>query len=1271
MQTHAFDQRTPGSSARQLDSSSMWGTVRAGNVRPGVWASMHKAKIECKATPGAEQSSRKRKKANSVPGQRTNMFGKVVSGSQGVELGRKRDSSELGDVPSNPKEKVPRVRGVQSGQAWESIVGLADETTKQHLKRHPKFNPSCGRCVYNARRDSMEHGDGSHKHYDRGNLLRTVWLGQRPLRMGGAWGLGCKFCAAFRDRCEDERDAARREGRTLPKRRTGPADARTKWGRFEVRNPEQIAVRGLRQHALTDQHRRAIRAHFAPDALQTYRTTTTEDEQLFKGGVPQVADWLRAWRLCKTPQSFLAGEASGQTETFIYRSRVQGASRKALKTQVRMMAKVFRRRKAEQLSKARKICLMLDDRGEYRVVSFRCDAERPEGVEKTSWSGAVSGCLGVLRRGGNFEQKQLQDGDEDYSREMAASIIRCIERVLKCPDTNLTSAQRVKDICSKVVIGVADGGPSVQKCLRFLAVGEMKNMLWVGRDRAHAVRIATSGPLLAEDRFRAWWHDAFEDKYALLPSIKNSDEWTAKLVLCQKEVLRMSGSQGGQCTAVQRVIALAKQRFDSLASPQRQFCVMLVAFAMLLAYVSSDWRVARATRDRATRRLEELPDMVVTIGLSATYSEEAIRFIRSFDVGNHDPALTYTQRREFLRHMRALFVEGRIFTDVSADGNDAGTLLHIAMDQARAALPIYYDGGKVLRLHRKPHPEAAREIHNSITAVTESMEARVEAELSMNDMGVKFTCFDLRRWHEALQDTKNKADRSKLDLLYKQTRDMFTCWAMNGSQGVRELSNLACRLCEVEASHLNAGAPRDNRIAWAQVLEPGFLDENDACTTLLPMLKTYLVASDSTCGVERDLGSLTRVLAAHAGPTENGGETIADLVEVLLDGPSDETELAESPKVEAEASQGVVHQGVIHESLLQPTDLCREFARMWVDSQGRRFNRYARGQKSGPKPKPKLGTMAEVARNTEKTMRKLKSSEQPVDRDARTVLGLTLKEFARAPGTANPAKSSAKLKDFDDLTKRKVIAGETLQRARVGVGASGSSASGSSGPNPYGIDSLNPKSKLRLGKVLHGPLMPNERLRKVGVRASGSVGVMDFCKFPLPPRAGYTVARPLDAVADLLRQVQNANMVVMDTPWFVDGQGTPTRLGLAMNFAAVALGKPVLARAHWCLCREQPHGPPNQHVVFFQSAMRMLPRRLVLSPSFRLSNAWLCRFIEAVVQADAKSQWEVKPDGGQGAAATTLATLADVRRFILGVRRVWYAGGARMGGGYFPRQPQQ
>ena len=84
----------------------------------------------------------------------------------------------------------------------------------------------------------------------------------------------------------------------------------------------------------------------------------------------------------------------------------------------------------------------------------------------------------------------------------------------------------------------------------------------------------------------------------------------------------------------------------------------MVAIAMLLAYQASDERGDSKPRARAARRLGEMPRHVLTAGLSASFSDVAIRFVRLFDTAEHDPALTYRQKIDFVEMLQTLFIDG-------------------------------------------------------------------------------------------------------------------------------------------------------------------------------------------------------------------------------------------------------------------------------------------------------------------------------------------------------------------------------------------------------------------------------------------------------------------------------------------------------------------------------------------------------------------------------------------------------------------------------------
>lgn len=754
-------------------------------------------------------------------------------------------------------------------------------------------------------------------------------------------------------------------------------------------------------------------------------------------------------------------------------------------------------------------------------------------------------------------------------------------------------------------------------------------MLWAGRDRAHAARISTSEPLVREQHFKEWYDDIFAAQHALVPTIKNYDEWLSKLILCERRVLQSSGVLGGNVTRIMKTMNFAQQRFDSMATPQLQFCTMLVPIAMLLAFQASDCRASLEVRKRARRRLQQMPQQVPTVGVAASFSGEAMRFVRSFDVDNHDPALTYRQCLDFVERMRRLFIEGHIF-----DADEMDTPLGIVMKAAREADPLYYDDdGKMIRLFQKLSPEAAKELADGIAAVTQSMTDRLLVEFATTDLGVLFTCFDLQRWYNASQDMQQRADRVGLQLLKRQAHDMFKAWRLPASSGVQELETIAFKLVEQEKGRFASGTPRDNRVVWAQVLKPCFLQENDSTLALTPMLHRYLATMDSTCGIERNLGSLAQVLQEHKGPIDDDGLTIAHCLEVLLDGPLTEDDLA----VHADSSR--------HDSSLVPSDLLRECAALWLDHHGRRFRVYKPGRKPGPK-KPRQGTMTAVGRAVKQAMNKLAAKGSGVQEE--TVLGVPRSAFQRSLHEANPAKQAPKLKDFDALTTTKANRASVLQCARQYQG------------NPYRTALVNPERKLRMGKVLHGVQLPDSAPK---VPTSGNV--VDATSRGATPQAQFSLSRAETSAGQLVAQVKRASMVVMDSTCLLDRIVQMSERGLTLEFLVAALGKCVLDARAFSRCR---HGnSPTDGVVHYRAVYAQDACKIRATDALRRESPLLHEIIRRVAQMP-NSVWRWQGEAGADPVDVTLASRRDVRNFLLSHRRTKHSGSGLLGGTYFRRR---
>ena len=992
-----------------------------------------------------------------------------------------------------------------------------------------------------------------------------------------------------------------------------------------------------------------------------------DDDELFRGGVPQPADWVRAWQACRCPVSYRAAQAQGVTENFIHGSRGRKElDRRAFAAMVAVMSLVFRRRILDQLVKAYAITVLLDDRGPFRLLRYKCDAQRPTTAE--NFNGSATGCLGVLRRGGVSASRRLEDLDDDYSHAMAESVRRVFRRYA-CNDDGVADDALLKSIFLKVRIGLADGGAPVQKCLRVLATSDMPNMLLVLRDLAHMVRNSTRDPLLAESTFAEWWNDIFGDKHALVPDMKNSEEWREKLLICQRAVLEQCGAQGGGVSVVARVMSFAKQRFDSCASPQRQFCCMLAAIAMLLAYQASDARNSPATRERAARRLREMPRYVLTAGLAATYSEECIRFVRLFDVDDHDPALTVREKNDFVQRMTTLFLEGHVFVDpehpsatIAGPNVDDGvsesrglTCLSMIWQQAKDTPTIYYGEGHAVHLYHKPSKEDRQKTANAVHAVVDTMLDRVEAELPPNTLESLYDIFDVTSWHRALSSART-ADDSLLARMCQRARRYVEEWRVGDARvGASELQSAACVLVHAEEERIIAGKALDNRIVWSRVLEDDFAQQHTTAGRyeVLPnMVRIYTATLDTTGPLERGLGKLTEILQAHSGPMDEDGEHASQLAEVNLNGPRSVEELATRP--EESWSLGVSESlPSVESAALLPTDLSRELTRTWVSLHGRRFRCY----KASTKPRgigaisKKKGTMAALARRTAAGSKTLLAAapRAPAADSHRTVLGVPRSEFVRRRAARNPAASAPKLVKFQNFTQTKKQRKRLLEAARHRTRGTA--------VNPYSLGMLNPHKKMRLGTGLPAAAASS------GVPASRSAGsVLNLTGAPLPA-LGVDAARydvqTADSDTSLIEATRKSGLIVWKHSWELD-RSVPDSTFLKSAFLVVAAGKTVLGLGNW----RGRHPHESTACVTYAAAVELVPAILILQEPLVSKHRGLCQVIQKCAKLP-RSKWQVRTSVPTAPAGKVfkLASVHDARSFLQSVRRLRRRGAA---GGYFP-----
>ena len=223
--------------------------------------------------------------------------------------------------------------------------------------------------------------------------------------------------------------------------------------------------------------------------------------------------------------------------------------------------------------------------------------------------------------------------------------------------------------------------------------------------------------------------------------------------------------------------------------------------------------------------------------------------------------------------------------------------------------------------------------------IVADMLERVQVDLTGDELIHKLMAFDLPQWGDAAKRPSLSSAAEGLAKILKLNQRL-----------VREFADCAKMLCKLQqAANMNS-LKLPNRQAWALVLLPEwrckFFPKQSFkhMTDLASMIVFYLGLKTNTTTLERNLGELCRQLAAHSGPGDEGGRTMAAVLEVALDGPKSARELFESSH-----SQSGQHQ-------LAPSHFARSCAKMWVHCFGRRFQyKYSFKHQEGPaKPRAAL-----------------------------------------------------------------------------------------------------------------------------------------------------------------------------------------------------------------------------------------------------------------------------------------------------------------------------
>ena len=358
---------------------------------------------------------------------------------------------------------------------------------------------------------------------------------------------------------------------------------------------------------------------------------------------------------------------------------------------------------------------------------------------------------------------------------------------------------------------------------------------------------------------------------------------------------------------------------------------------------------------------------VVTAGLFADFTAEAARFVRSFDDHKHDIANTYSEKQAFLDRLRALFGQCRILAEVP-EGTPGETATHIAVSQAMALGTVYYND-RVLNLWPATAKAQALSTLAEKQDLVQDVAARINAEFAPNSLVMDFAALDLNLWHSVLRKAEScQEDAASLALSHLRKKAFRLVRAhprVTDVQGVcSELCRLAVKLCkelrraEPGVAGLSAGPGsfcKDNRLVWGRAMAGGL------SPGLYAVVCWYISIIDCTGQVERDLGSLRKVLETHVGPTDGQKRGIACAVEIYLDGPEREEDLVVHECLGPSHTHGAPGKQDVASWLAEVegtplvgdkiTPFLRTCAERWVELHGRRFN----CRIVAPKPKKQTG----------------------------------------------------------------------------------------------------------------------------------------------------------------------------------------------------------------------------------------------------------------------------------------------------------------------------
>ncbi len=689
----------------------------------------------------------------------------------------------------------------------------------------------------------------------------------------------------------------------------------------------------VRNHAKSEEHRRAVAAHIAPnEPVRLLSQADVDDDLLLQGSVPQPCDWLRAWQCAKNPSSWQAAAGRAGTEHYIAQIRGRPADRRAFKSMVTCMGEVLRRLKRKWMHDATTIFLAFDDKGGRKLLRFKCDVplcfdanEKGERTLLTYGSRlGIVGCMPML------VGTDTSHYERDYAERTKDDVVALLRRMLT-PEGEETDDAAVSDVLLKVR-GVAVDG-QLLKTAQVMQQTLFPNIVIIMRDPAHIIRISCRDPLHDADAFSEQYDRLFDRRHALLKEFQNSNVWREQLMACQRQILEGGGRMGGDLTSCLRDLQYVQPRFESFVTPRRRYVCLLRAVAHVLALKAGDERIDKANRVRCEEALAKMGDSkdVFVAGLAGDYGEVCLQFLRYFDVRDHDPASTCREMDEFMTALHQLFVDGYVVcsdggVDVKGMEPRAKTLTQIAVEATRDPLIVSYGLKSWTLWNRRLHWTHGKAALRSIQQVAQDVIDRLSAEFHKDDLYAAYRLFDLDTWAVLRRSPEVSVPASMASAGQK------ICGALGVVFDEEIWERAAREALRVREQMLRRSADKsvDNREAWRALIESGSESE-----PLVSVVLFYLSTWDGTGQVERGLGTDAAIQRQHVGSSPTScfdAEVYSLLLELNQEGP------------EREEDMFTKGNGV-----LLFTDFSRACAHEWIRTHGRRFACYKKRNDEGNK----------------------------------------------------------------------------------------------------------------------------------------------------------------------------------------------------------------------------------------------------------------------------------------------------------------------------------